>query len=62
MKIDFEAPLNKSFHKSFSKKEFREYQHYKANNQGMLEIKPHNENQKYLVHSSNYETLTRREV
>jgi hypothetical protein len=62
MKIDFEALSNQDFHKSFFKGIFRGYQHFEANNQGILENKPHNKNQEYLVHSSNYKTLTHREV
>jgi hypothetical protein len=63
MKIDFEIPFKTKFsQKLFQTKFFREYQKFEANNHGMLEIKPRNENQEYLVHFLNYKTLTHREV
>jgi hypothetical protein len=46
MKIDFEILFKTKFsNKNFFKQIFREYQQFEANKQGMLEIKPRNENQ-----------------
>jgi hypothetical protein len=59
MKVDFEIPFKIMFSQTLFQTNFSEFE---ANNHGMLEIKPHNENQEYLVHSLNYKTLTHREV
>jgi hypothetical protein len=63
MKVDFEMLFKIRFSQTlFQTKIFRQYQQFEANNHGMLEIKPCNENQEYLVHSLNYKILTHREV